>query len=202
MKDRKMKEAAAEKAKKAEQAANRKAAGITYGFGKSLYGTVPDSWPEKYGGKGGYQKMIDEAEAAKLRGGGVEGNADAEDGEESKYAPGEEELSEVQRGKKRRRTNKKQKTLPTVPANEDESEVEIDIAQGFPPLVNGERSTGPMEVRAPIAPSLGTPFDPHINPDWFNRTRKSPEEIQDMLCRMFPPPGKDVVKRKAEDADL
>lgn len=194
-----MEEAAAEKAKKAEQAANRKAAGITYGFGKGLYGTVPDSWPEKYGGKGGYQKMIDEA--AKLRGGGGEGNADAEYREEIEETPGEEKLSEVQRGKKRRRTNKKQKTLPTAAANDDESEVEIDIAQGFPPLVNGERFTGPMEVRAPVAPSLGTPFDPHINPDWFNRTRKSPEQIQEMLCRMLAPPGKDV-KRKAEDADL
>lgn len=169
-----MNEAIARQKKLEEQAANRKAAGITYGFGEGKYGTVPDSWPEKYGGKGGYQNMLD---GPKLRGGEIVGG------------DGGEEMSDEQR-RKRRRIEKKD--FPIAGVNRGESpEQEIDIAQGFPSLAGGAPTTGPMEVRAPVAPSLGTPFDPYTNPDWFNRTRKSPEQIQEMLCRMLAPPGID-----------
>lgn len=158
-----MEEEIAKRKKLEEQAANRKAAGITYGFGKGLYGTVPDSWPEKYGGKGGYQKMLEES--SKLRGGDVSD---------------EEEMFPEPKSPKRKRRRFEEKNIPVAGANRrDSPEKEIDITQGFPSLAGGAPTFGPMEARAPIAPSLGTPFSPFLNEIdqcWF-QNRKSSEQI-------------------------
>jgi hypothetical protein len=158
-----MEEAAAQKAKLEEQAANRRAACITYGFGTGKYGTVPDSWPVKYGGKGGLEHLL---EGPKLRG----GENDAEE---------EEELSEEQK-RKRRRLEKKALTTSTKKGkNRAESpEQEFDIAEGFPSLAGGAPTYGPVENIAPIAPSLGTPFDPHVKRDWYGQIRKSQSRFE------------------------
>lgn len=190
-----MDEANAKQKKLDEQAKNRKEAGITYGFGEGKYGTVPDSWDERFGGKGGFQKMVEEAH---LRGGNV-----GDGGGKSDTA----EAEEKQRKKKRRKTNGKGQT-PAGQKGADadvSSEEEIDITKNFPPLGDGPPPAAPPHGLAPRAPSLGTPFDPYVNPDWFNRTRKSPEQIQESLFIMsaLPPAGADPdIEIKTDKADL
>lgn len=187
--EKKMVEANEKKAKLAEQAANRKAAGITYGFGDGKYGTVPDSWPERFGGRGGYEKMIAEREK-RLR------DSDADD------SPEKQNAEEEERPKKRRRKFKKTRAH-IINDISSGSEVEIDIRKGFPSLIGGAPTAGPAEDIAPRAPSLGTPFDPHVNPEYFNQSRKLPEQIKEMLFRMAPlPPEYLEVPAKKKEADL
>lgn len=192
----------------AEQAAHRRAAGITYGFGKGMYGTVPDSWPERFGGKGGYEKMIaaeegknKEEKAMRLGGGNGDGAGDGgevECADEGTGSDGKnprkdgtvvsEQDEDQQRPKKRRR-----RKLPTASADDiagmsSASEAPVNCREGFPPAVHRGFQDEPIEDIAPRAPSLGTPFDPYANPDYFNRTRKSPEAMKEMLFRMTPLP--------------
>lgn len=167
-----MEEANARRAVLDQQAANRKAAGITYGFGSGRYGTVPNSWPEQFGGAGRYGIGAAGQNSTQLRAGA--GEKENKDPDEHKH-------------KKRRLGNESALNLRVESAGS--SEQEVDITKTFPYLGNGAPSSGPMLDVAPRAPSLGTPFDPHANPDWFNPNRKSREQILESLFRlkMLPP---------------
>lgn len=157
-------------------------------FRKGMYTGGPRTFDET----NDHLKMSEEKEV-RVRGGDVgkagatDDNGDAEEDNEGD----DEDTGEEGRSRKRQRTNAQVMANTTSNHNPSYSGFSASNQQALEAIMRDAPNNRHAGYIAPLAPSIGTPFDPHmaaIAARYPHVPRKSPEEIKEMLFRMNPLP--------------